>query len=59
MKYAKSVLIGFGALGVLVTPAWAHPSSGAHVHGETLVLLLIFVAALGALMTGRRRRASR
>jgi len=57
MRYGKSILTAFGALVLLVTPAWAHPSSGVHVHGEELVSMLDFGAALGALLLRRRPRS--
>jgi len=57
MRYGRSVLTAFGALVLLANPAWGHPSSEVHVHGEELVSMLVLGAALGALLLRRRSRS--
>ncbi len=57
MRYWKSVFTACGALALLVTPAWAHPSTSFHVHGDELVPMLALAAALGALLVLRRFRS--
>ncbi len=57
MRYLKSVFTACGALALLVTPAWAHPSISFHVHNDELVPLLALAAAVGAALALRRFRS--
>jgi hypothetical protein len=57
MRYWKSVFTACGALALLVTPVWAHPSISFHVHNDDLVPLLALAAAVGAMLVLRRFRS--
>lgn len=57
MTHWKRVLTGCGAVVLLVTPAWGHPSPTPHAHGNELTLLLASGFVLGAVLLLRRFRS--
>ena len=55
----RNVLLVAGLLqALLASPAWAHPGSGPHVHGESLAPGVALGIALLALLLQRRSRSS-